>query len=352
MAFTSLNIQNFRGIKSLEMSDFGQVNVLVGKNNSGKTSVLEAAWIALTPSFVEISNTLLRGQRSEGDSYLLFHNALSHQKSIITVKTTTEKSKQIELSLLDEDDLYDEKIVLKVGERRIDDIMEQPDKELIHCVVKETSPLFADFFTGSHQEEFIFNLADKYIPARQFDVASNRVLTARRYDSTLKKKLSPLIVEKSIQDIVTVLSQIDDKIIGIQLGLNDIILFDIGLARLVPLHVMGDGMRQMLSILATIAISKNEIIFIDEIDNGLHYSTLTTLWNAILKAAKEFNVQIFATTHSYECLAALAQVQEGSLFGEDSVRVFRLEREGENHKAVKMTGEDIAVMVESNWEMR
>ncbi len=72
----------------------------------------------------------------------------------------------------------------------------------------------------------------------------------------------------------------------------------------------------------------------------------------MLKAAKEFNVQIFVTTHSYECLAALVQVQEQDLFGDDAVRVFRLERNGEEHRAVKMKGEGLSVMVEDNWEIR
>ncbi|MCU0428296.1 MAG: AAA family ATPase, partial [Candidatus Kapabacteria bacterium] len=75
MAFTSINIQNFRGIKSLEMDDLGQVNVLVGKNNSGKTSVLEAVWAASMPDALSSSSLVLRGEQREQESYLFFRNA-------------------------------------------------------------------------------------------------------------------------------------------------------------------------------------------------------------------------------------------------------------------------------------
>lgn len=226
------------------------------------------------------------------------------------------------------------------------------DKEFIHCVIRISTKSEEFNARIKTKEDLILNLADRYVYSRQFEKLASNILTARRYDATIKKKLNPLIIEKSIHEIIEVLTQIDEKIVGIQLGLNDAVLFDIGLSRLVPMHVMGDGMRQILSILATIATSKEQMVFIDEIDNGLHYSTLAVLWQAILKAAKEFNVQVFATTHSYECLAALAQVQEGNLFGEDVVRVFRLEREGEEHRAVKMTGEDLSVMIGNNWEVR
>nr|MCU0427951.1 ATP-binding protein [Candidatus Kapabacteria bacterium] len=240
----------------------------------------------------------------------------------------------------------------RYSSRKIDDLLMSG---ILQCVVQD----FKISQEGIVSEEpfetiAVHNISDEgYMTARgRLGSGNGNVLTARRYDAGMSKKLHPLIVEKSIQSIVSVLSQVDDKIVGIQLGLNDSVLFDIGLPRLVPLHVMGDGMRQTLSILATIATSRNEIVFIDEIDNGLHYSTLSILWEAILKAAKEFNVQIFATTHSYECLAALARVQEANLFGEDIVRVFRLERDGEEHRAVKIDGEDLRIMIGNNWELR
>src|SRR5262249_4624478 len=79
---------------------------------------------------------------------------------------------------------------------------------------------------------------------------------------------------------------------------------DIGLSRLVPLPLMGEGLRRLLSILLAIATHKGGVILIDEIENGIHHSVLNKVWQAIALVARQANVQLFATTHSYECILA------------------------------------------------
>lgn len=76
----------------------------------------------------------------------------------------------------------------------------------------------------------------------------------------------------------------------------------------VPIGSMGDGIWRMLALSMAIALSKGGTLLVDEIDTGLHYTVMSKMWNLIYTAAKEFDVQVFATTHSYDCVYSLAQI--------------------------------------------
>ncbi|MBT3209492.1 MAG: ATP-binding protein, partial [Bacteroidetes bacterium] len=170
----------------------------------------------------------------------------------------------------------------------------------------------------------------------------------------LPEKLNNLIVGKRKKGIVKVLQQVEPSILDISIGTNLIIYCDTGLDQLIPINVMGDGIRRMLSLIVTIANMKNGCVFIDEIENGLHYKSLEILWRTVFEAAKEFNVQLFATTHSYECISAF---QKAFAFNKhpqdpDEIRLFRIEKRPDEHLAHKMTNEMLETMLNDNWEVR
>src|ERR1700758_305841 len=77
---------------------------------------------------------------------------------------------------------------------------------------------------------------------------------------------------------------------------------DIGLPQLVPIPFMGEGIRRVLSIVLAIANAPGGVVLIDEVENGLHYSVMRDVWKAIAVAARQMDVQVFATTHSWECI--------------------------------------------------
>jgi len=73
---------------------------------------------------------------------------------------------------------------------------------------------------------------------------------------------------------------------------------------------LGDGTGNLISIVAKLFQSKDGYLFIDEIENGFHYTYLDKLWEIILTISKEQNVQVFATTHSKECIESYARVSK------------------------------------------
>jgi len=79
---------------------------------------------------------------------------------------------------------------------------------------------------------------------------------------------------------------------------------DLGIGRLVPIQLMGEGIGKLLSCLLAIADARGGTVLIDEIENGFHYAVLPKVWSAIADFAEEYKTQIFATTHSLECIRA------------------------------------------------
>ena len=102
---------------------------------------------------------------------------------------------------------------------------------------------------------------------------------------------------------------------------------DIGLPKLVPMPFMGEGVRRVLSIVLAIANAPGGVVLIDEVENGLHYSVMKDVWKAIAVAARQMDAQVFASTHSWECIqAAHHAFQESKPY---ELRYFRLDRVGD-----------------------
>ena len=95
----------------------------------------------------------------------------------------------------------------------------------------------------------------------------------------------------------------------------------IGSQRLLPLPLLGDGMVKLSSLALAIGDARDGMILVDEVDNGLHHSVLESVWTGIAEFAREFNVQLFATTHSRECIRAAHDA-----FSSDNKYDFRLHR--------------------------
>ena len=99
-----------------------------------------------------------------------------------------------------------------------------------------------------------------------------------------------------------------------------------------PLRIAVYGILHLLSIITTIVFLKNGIVFIDEIENGLHFSALKILWEAIITAAFENNVQLFITTHNKETLMNLNSVLSNIAFTkyQKGIKTFRIRKHNED----------------------
>jgi AAA15 family ATPase/GTPase len=137
---------------------------------------------------------------------------------------------------------------------------------------------------------------------------------------------------------------------SLQTGNEPLLYADVGLSEMIPVTQMGQGFNRLLDIYSEIVSAESNVLLIDEIENGLHHSVLSTIWRGLFNGAEEMDVQIFATTHSWECvLAADEAAREEPQY---ELNLIRLDRVDDNVKATIIDKESLNTAKDLHWEMR
>lgn len=348
MTFTSLKIENFRGIQSLEIPDLKKINVFVGKNNCGKTSILEA--INLTLDVISTPNKPIGIQQSRSNKVKVNEETLKN----LFYRCKTENKIKISLNKLNGNRL------LTICAMRKKDI-EINNEDLASPEFFETNDL-SSFTFDVLSSHLVINEKENYSSAIEITSTGVKLKSenipnpiAVRYfqnnsiNQSQKSDFDSAVLNREKQPIIDVLKQIDPSVITLE-SVGEIIHVDSGVDRLLPAYVYGDGFNKILSILLAGLSLKDGILIIDELENGLHYKALTTLWTCILTLVQNTNIQLFISTHSYEALSALSEVSKQS--EEDLIRIFRIVRRENEHLCAKYTASEIDFAIESNIEVR
>lgn len=127
---------------------------------------------------------------------------------------------------------------------------------------------------------------------------------------------------------------------------------DIGKYRFFPLPLLGEGLNRVLSVALAITIAPDGVVLIDEIENGLHWTVMRKIWEAISKYAEQNNTQIFATTHSWECIVSFQEALSELSREDISAKLFRLEQKNDQIKAISYSLQDLEISVKQKIEIR
>jgi predicted ATP-dependent endonuclease of OLD family len=355
-------IENFRGVRKLEITDFKQFNLIVGKNNSGKTSLLEALFLLSAPTNPEIAYRLnnFRGFVNVGDTFWQSYNynldakqsvrlvaelGQQHRRTII-IRPTTTNSTEYQKSIKNIENLASFSLVDN-----------SPSYKGLSYEVELTVPgensqkIKSDMFLDDKGRDAVIVSDDHLLKAHTQAV----FLHSGYYYNDLATRLSQIIINKQTDKIIKVLQHIEPSITTLSVAVDGLIYCDTGLKSLLPINILGGGILKVLAMILAIMTTPNGVVLMDEVDNGLHYSAQTILWEAIFTVAKEANVQIFATTHSIECVRAY-ELTFGRLYnngGRDNMRLYRLENKKD--APIRVLDYDYEVLnasLESGWEMR
>jgi predicted ATPase len=117
-----------------------------------------------------------------------------------------------------------------------------------------------------------------------------------------------------------------------------------------PLGSLGDGTKRLLAQAIFLVQAQGGVLLIDEIDTGLHYSTMESMWRFIIEASRRLDVQVFATTHSGDCIRALAWLQAQQPELAQAVSVHRIDKDASS--AVRYSAEDIQIAARHHVEVR
>lgn len=346
MTFTEATIKNFRGIRTCELKDFGLVNIFFGKNNCGKSSLLEALFLMSGPSNptmpIVINN--LRNLRSftEDDIKVDFYGLNPNNEIILSSKGRQARNVRVGMIESHSRQISLEELgnisVGRTGKRygfKIDFTVDQ-DTCHHHTELIITDGKEAKAKTDNSYKESLYA---EYIPPGNIQVNIN-------------EKLAQIVKDKRESDIVDVLRCIEPRIKDIQLVENDIMV-DIGLSSRIPLKVLGDGVSRALSILVSVHNAKNGVLMIDEMDNGLHYSVMRDLWRSVLFACQKYNTQLFVTTHSADLINGLVCSVECGATDSIEVSAYKLVRkENDELVALRYGKAELTYVIKQEMEVR
>jgi AAA15 family ATPase/GTPase len=114
---------------------------------------------------------------------------------------------------------------------------------------------------------------------------------------------------------------------------------------------MGDGMRRVLAVATSLVSAENGILLVDEIDTGLHYETLTDMWRLILETSIQRNAQVFATTHSWDCVKSFQEALS-TMPDDDVGRLIRLEPQDDHIQAITYSRDELTIAIQNGIEVR
>lgn len=379
----NLAIENFRGFRRLTIDRLGRVNLIVGKNSIGKTTLLEAVWLYAARMRPEAIQQLLlereeflseqdpEAREVEVDVRALFHGRAARQgrEGVIVVGPVSDENEQVTLSLP------------QAEHGGISEPGAPSCREAGEGAEAAGSPDFASFIVTHHGER-------QYYPARLGPWS--RSSTSSR--SRMAGALPPLLRAGGVDDEVVgrwwdavALTESEEKVMSflrLLVPIARVTLVEspkrlskrVFVVRLKeekspqPLKSLGDGVERMFRTVLALEYARRSLgepqvetlqqkqwtprnlLLIDEVESGIHYAALRDYWKMIFALSRELDVQIFATTHSWDCVQGFQEAAvdnqkcEGVLVG--------LESAGGKHRAVTFTEEELSIVTRENIEVR
>lgn len=369
---SSIHIEGFRGFEHFEMHDLAPVNLLVGANNSGKTSLLEALRLLTSRADPQALWDILwrRGERAvekprhpevpKVDVSGLFAGRAFHADAGFALTASNqrpERTLKVEVTELHEElrrefylsDNGNSELGLRMSGRP------QPLTDLI--------PLDA---SGALSVEAIHTpRRSKRGQVREHASPVQYITTDAMNADDIFLMWDGIILKPDEDLVLSALACIDpdvERIAAIRTSNSEhdwrpsrsgFIVKHKRFENPVPIGSLGDGIWRLFSLAIAMTQCRGGVLLVDEIDTGLHYSAMSDMWRLIIRTARMFEVQVFATTHNYDCLSSLASNADAFSSGqlaEPTVSVQRVERD--NNRAVSYTGEEIEKAIQHFVEIR
>jgi len=361
---TSLEIKNFRTFKHLRIERLGRVNLVVGKNNVGKTTLLEALRLygaywppATVASILDERNEIVGA--SEGSELLLLESLLhgrnvSEGSQILIRDAQVPSGRNLVATFVSGNDAVDK------GESKRNSSLAQPGRWALKIAVNGSevtvraneisryrsgftnvgtmrvagTPFLRGTMCGGATEAMMAAWWDEL----SLTEAEDRILNALRLIAPIKRV--GFVADPRVREHRIAKASLE------------------GQRQPVPMAALGDGVVRMFQIAVAMefAVTNREetfsLLLIDEVESGVHHTLHPGLWRFILQAARALDVQVFATTHSWDCLKGLAKATKEDV--ETNAEAIRLEQvEGEEQTgAVIIDREGLPIVVRDSIEVR
>ena len=337
----SIHIKNYKNLKDFKIDSLSKINLIVGKNNVGKSTLLEAISIfASGGNILSLREILdIRGEIydfpysleqdkklerhissflsliSDRDIELFIDNGISIICDISNDETILKKEVEIKLvKYIETSDSNNLQNIKRQFLSNEDPMSGDPNIEYGILVKNKINNDFQDvlYKLGGRIRQLLPNIIQKTKPYEL--VRTNEI--SRNKNPELFDKISLTPLEK---EIVTALKIIEPNIEDINFLTEEslsrfnrmeervpFVVFPLSSKKL-RLTSMGDGLNRILTIILALLNSKDGFLLIDEFENGLHYTVQTQLWKIIYQLSEKLNIQVFATTHSDDCIKSFIE---------------------------------------------
>jgi AAA15 family ATPase/GTPase len=361
LPYASFEVNNFRCLQNFRMEDIGQVNLIAGMNNVGKTALLEALFLHIGSTNPELALRIERwrglGLLSESTGTLwktLFWQFQDQVPIRIMAKNVEGQKRDLTITLSPSPSGVLEEMSMKDGSELFGSL----GQDLIFNYVDETqethkvkaTPLFSK---KGDIVRFQLRIEPPFKPSPFVGIfllgwlqSSGPEEEVHRF-SDLRIKKQEGILEKALKNIEPRLEKLE---ILSPKGVSMIHGHLSGYDEPVPLQLLGDGARRVASILLAMGAARDGVLLVDEIENGIHYSVMKSLWEVIAEASDLFHTQVFATTHSQDCIYAAHEIFSSREYY--NFRLHRLDRIDGHVKAATYNQESLGGALSIPLEVR
>lgn len=355
--YRSFTVRNFRCFDELTLSDLERVNLIAGKNNVGKTALLEAIFLHCGAYNPELAIRVNAFRGIENVQVELFPSAETPWHSLFR---DFDARQTIEMDGID-DQRKQRTLHIRTTSQPVEVKAQQPKTlQATHDTASGAqfghAILFESVEDGTQiTRKMVLSrtgiLIDE-LPAPPFPafLQAARVRIPLKEQAHLFGKLEVQNQQVVVVEALRIIEPRLKRLSVVVLGDEPVLHGDIGTGRLMPLPLMGEGMVRLANMVIQIGNAGGGVVLIDEFENGIHHSVLKKVWRAVSQAAREFDTQVFATTHSWECIVAAHEAFSES--DRYDFRLYRLERVNEHIRAFPYDREMLQAAIEMELEVR
>lgn len=340
----SLSVNNYRAFRRLEIKKLGRANLIVGKNNVGKTCLLEVLWLYASKGSPEVIRQILAARneldtRASEESQVsavkhLFYGRQVAGRGLETVSIQPDPAETLTLrlialdrgiierieqvALLSSDPFGVSDLIDHLASRGLDTETQTSLESLIRTLSLQPSGEKGLILTVQWGQQFkIINENFKLISPGLQEIPAQFISSHGLDDIQVAQLWNQVYLTDLQDDVETALRLIEPDIKSV--GLVKSLERDgpqVPQARMangkgrVLLSSLGEGMNRIFGLTLALVNAKNGLVLVDEIGTGIHYSVQPGLWDFILALAFRLNVQVFATTHSWDAVEAFQQATQ------------------------------------------
>lgn len=331
----SLLINNYKKIRHLLIPKLGRVNLVWGKNNVGKSTLLEALSIYASNGHVSQLYEILK-MRGEDLNVFGYRDSITTEEELNAFLPLVSDYKK---SILETEGVQvgeSEENVVTIKLVRVSRVRTNLSESGKISTIRVVAPIDApqeenivsqslgiQMANHSKQLDYVINLnGHGFKDFRLLDsvgmpinVPFNYISSNGNQGTSIDKLWASVSMSENEDYVIKALQIIEPRIkrfniltsdsTGSEQGFIPFVLLE-GENSRVRLSSMGDGINRILTIILSLINCKGGIFLLDEFENGLHYSVQSKLWDIIFELAKNLDVQVFVTTHSNDCIKSFA----------------------------------------------